>query len=701
MAQNQPQKQIPLSDILNLTKFIRDNKLDNDARIGALLTCIVADPADVESYENLMLLLQPKLVGIQLHPDPFRPNPEQDEVAGPIALGLCNETSALFGLFPDELMQGLLIAGRPGAGKTTLCYRIIEECNKQGIHCLMLDLKQDYRHLIRNLKNTMVFRCCEDDTSYLFKWNPLDPPGKPEDWIPVFSDVTAEAYSFFDGTSSYLQSHLYELYRNSSPNIPTLLELQKKIEQEKHALITRDARYKESALNRLRTLTARLEKTLDYRKGYNISEILTRNNVVIEIDNLGRTARIYLTTLILAHIFQNRILSRRDSSPVIVIIDEANEIFNREIERQKGDLTISQLAREVREFKLGIIASCQLPEAICRSIKNCFTRVLMSLTEGKNLEDMSASLGLEKEQREIVWQLLTGQAIIRTARYPKPFAVAFPNYSIKKDVSEEELENHMGSFIPELSFSQAEHKKPEPEKATENETKTETQTKTKKEPGKEREKKKEKAEPEIPQDEKEFLMDLYLKPYLSITQHYENLNLSAGKGHRIVKALARKQLCNIQEINLGGRGGLTKFLVLTEQGYEAIGMKEKKHISRGAGFEHEFWQFKLTEALKNQGYKAEIEKNLNNKFLDIGVETEKGIIAIEIAITSEHEKENITKDINAGCALVIITCKDGKIRQEALKIAQEHEFSDKTRVYLASDLLRADFKVILNPEYSE
>lgn len=698
MSPNQPQKQIPLSDILNLTKFIRDNRLDNDARITALLNCIVADPTDVESHENLMLLLQPKLVNIQLHPDPFRPNPEKDEVAGPIALGLCNETSALFGLFPDELMQGLLIAGRPGAGKTTLCYRIIEECNNQGIHCLMLDLKQDYRHLIRNLRNTMVFRCCEDDTSYLFKWNPLDPPGKPKYWVPVFSDVTAEAYSFFDGTSSYLQNHLYELYAETKPNIPTLLELQEKIEQDKHALITRDARYRESALNRLRTLTARLEKTLDYRKGHNISELLTRHNVVIELDNLGRAARIYLTTLILAHIFQNRILSKRDSSPVIVIIDEANEIFNREIERQRGDLTISQLAREAREFKLGIIASCQLPEAICRSIKNCFTRVLMSLTEGKNLEDMSASLGLEKEQREIVWQLLTGQAIIRTARYPKPFAVAFPNYSIKKDVSEEELESHMSSFIPELSFSPAEYEKPEPEKATKDEIRTETQTRTKKEPEKEREEKKEKAEAEIPQDEKAFLMDVYLKPYFSITQHYQNLDLSAGKGNGIIKKLIRKQLCNIQEINLGGRGGLTKFPVLTELGYNAIGMQEKKHIGRGAGFEHEFWQNKLTEALKNQGYKAEIEKNLNNKFLDVGVETEKGIIAIEIAITSEHERENITKDREAGCAIVIIACKNDKIRQEVEKIAKSLENGKEVKVCLASDLLRTDFKATLNPE---
>lgn len=678
---NQKQE-IPLAKILEIIKLIKDNGLDNDSRIVALLNCILANPEDIESYNNLLLLLEPKLAGIILTPDPFRPNPEHDEVEGPIQLGLCNETSALFGLFPEELMQGMLIAGRPGIGKTTLCYRIIEECNKQGINCLMLDLKQDYRHLIRNLQNTLVFRCCDEEVSYLFRWNPLEPAVKADYWIPVFSDVTAESYSFYEGTSSYLQNHLNELYEKSKPNYPTLFDLQEKIKKEKHTLITRDARYRESALNRLTALTSRLDKTLNCRKGYNIEELLEKHNIVIELDNLGRAARIYLATLILAHIFQSRILGKRDSKPIVVIIDEANEIFNREIERQRGDLTISQLAREAREFKLGIVASCQLPEAICNSIKNCYTQILMQLTEGKNLENMAQSLGLTQEQKEVVWQLLTGQAIVRMARFPSPFAVVFQNYPLNKNVSEEELERHMQNFIPELRFIPAEITKEAKEESMWWEEKTQTAKK-------ETEVKEEKV---ISQDEKAFLMDIYLKPFLSITQHYQNLNLSAGKGNSIMKKLIRKQLCSIEEINLGGRGGLTKFLVLTKKGYEAIGMQEKKHAGKGAGFEHEFWQNKIAEHLKKQGYKAEIEKNLNNKFIDLAIETEKGIIAIEIAITSEHEKENISKDIEAGCYFVIIACKNDKIKEEVEKIMEQHEYKNKIRVCLASDLLKDSFE---------
>ncbi|MBU0477520.1 hypothetical protein KKC91_03000, partial [bacterium] len=83
---------------------------------------------------------------------------------------------------------------------------------------------------------------------------------------------------------------------------------------------------------------------------------------------------------------------------------------------------------------------------------------------------------------------------------------------------------------------------------------------------------------------------------------------------------------------------------------------------------------------KEQGYKTEIEKNLNSKFLDVGIETEKGIIAIEIAISSEHEKENIRKDIEAGCEKVIIACKDNAVLEKVENIIKEAGNENKTKV---------------------
>jgi hypothetical protein len=678
-------------NIIELTQAIFKFGLEKDVRVIALLSAYTANPSQ-ERLNQILRIIKPPIIEQTLNPDPFIPYPGQEQTFGPIPIGKINKISTIFGLYPDELMRGMLIVGGYGTGKTNLCYILAECSSRSGINFIALDVKGDYRHMIKKLKNVLVFRPSHQENNSTLLFNPLHTTTDLVSWMQIFADITTETHNVYDGTSNYLLSCLETLYQNYETSrtgkFPTISELHQAIVEDKHPLITRDARYRESALNRLNLIKLTLGKASEYRKGYDINNLLENHNIVIELDSLSHASRIYLATLILAQIFYYRIRTR-NCKPVIVIIDEANDIFNRELERKRGYLTIAQLARQAREFKLGIITSCQVPIALCDTALNAYTTVLFNLPEGKNLQYISSSIQLTEEQKAKNLELQTGQAITRIARLPGPIPISIPCYPIEKNVSDYETEEHMAYFTEELK-TQVEKQE------THDNTTRQTEPETEKNESKNEQAEQITKEVEIKEksgisdDEKSFLMEIYLKPYFSITQHYENLNLSAGKGHRIVKALARKQLCNIQEINLGGRGGLTKFLVLTEQGYETIGMKEKKHISRGAGFEHEFWQLKIAETLKNQGYKVEIEKNLNNKFIDIGVETEKGIIAIEIAISSEHEQENIHKDKEAGCCLVIVACRNEKVRQEVEKIAQNTLFENtgKAKVCLVQELLK-------------
>jgi hypothetical protein len=640
-------EQVKIPSPLEASIFVKKLGIQNPG-VVALLRSYAVDPTP-EKYSRLFKFVSPYLVRNALKPDPFRSYPANGEVAGPIKLGLCNETGALFGLYPEELHQGFLNAGRPGSGKTTLCYRLITEANKFGINCLILDLKQDYRHLIRILPNTLVFRCCTEDAPYLLKWNVFESPGSIESWIPIVSKAMSETYGFYQGTDNYIAKHAYELYEETKPFPPTLIQLKKKIEEDRQPLIKRDARFKETSLNRIDPLVTRAYKTLNCAYGYNIEKLLKKYNVVVEMDNLGPEARSCFTTLILAHVFQSGILNRNEPCQILVITDEANETYNRIIERQRGDLIISQLTREAREFRIGIAASCQLPESLSDSVKNCYTRIMMSLSEGENIRSFSQSLGLTPEQKEIVWQLQPGQAIVRFARYPRPFLVVFPNYPIEKNVSNDELARHMQNFASELGIKREyreNNAKPIflPMLVKKSAPNEKTGPKSK---------------------EKELLMDIYLHPYDFKTQHYKNVGLSAGNGTAIFKSLVSKGLCIEEEINLGGRGGLSSIPVLTESGHQAIGMQPKTHIGRGAGFQHEYWQVKISEHLKKAGHKkVEIEKNLNSKFVDIAVETEKGVVAIEIAITSEHEKINVEKDLEAGCKKIIIACTNKAVLEQ-------------------------------------
>ncbi|MBU0477675.1 DUF87 domain-containing protein, partial [bacterium] len=196
----------PELNVIELIRFCSDNKLDKDPRIKALLTSLAYNPEDNEKKAMLMRMIKPTVIHNLLSPDPFMPYPEDDEVAGEIKLGVCPETMAVFGLNVNELMQGTLIVGRPGAGKTTLTYNLIHRANELGIHCLILDIKKDYRHIIRKLPDTLVFRADSEN----FKWNPLEAPEGVDtiSHITNFADITSEAHAIYDGTNNYIVEHL-------------------------------------------------------------------------------------------------------------------------------------------------------------------------------------------------------------------------------------------------------------------------------------------------------------------------------------------------------------------------------------------------------------------------------------------------------------------------------------------------------------
>jgi hypothetical protein len=565
-------------------------------------------------------------------------------------------------------MQGTLIVGRPGAGKTTLTYNIIERANELGIHCLILDIKKDYRHLIRKLPNTLVFRADSEN----FKWNPLQAPegvGRVSH-ITNFADITSEAYYVQDGTNSYIVEHLSRLYDGLAQ--PTLTDLYNAIKNEKQALITRTARYRESAMNRLASIMVKMGKAFQHRKGYRIEKLLDDYNIVIEIDNLGTKGCIYLSSLILSHVFQYRIANNMrgiKQKPVLVIVDEGNEIFDRNLEKQLGRLTLTSMAREAREFQLGLVVSCQIPDAISDSVKNVYTRVLLSLSEGFNLKHIAESLGLTAEQAESNFSLIPGQAIIRLAgRYDKPFLVQFVDYPIEKNVSNEEVMQHMKPLLEKID---AEHGI-----------------------GKKQEIIEEKQEEVSPQ-ERIILSYIYNEPFLNINERCKKHKISSGYGrYNLIKRFAEKlKLCEIIEVNLGKRGRNPQFFVLSDAGFDLIGNKDHK-IDK-SNFEHSFWQDRIAEHFKDCN--PEKEKNVKGKKIDVALEHDGKLIAVEIAMTEAYEKQNIIRDLEAGCDEVIIACRNKKVLEEVNKIIEDLKLknSDKVRALLLTEITKLSVKELV------
>jgi len=499
-------------------------------------------------------------------------------------------------------------------------------------------------------------------------------------WNNVWADVFVQAFGIYDGTKNFLIDHLKRL--SETIKNPSLTDLYKQIKYTKYPLMSRYARYQESAINRLGgTLSSPISNVIDCR---DISiELFSNCNVIFEIQYLTSEQQVFIVNILISWLYYFKLYNNIDMTH-FVGIDDANLVFDKSFENRpdRGLPIISHLLSTVRKSKINIICCSQIPHQLGSSIhSNSFTKIMFSLANGKDIDCMNQSMGIiDPEQRQYCYQLDLQEMVIKfSARYQEPFLAYVPFTTFPEEPSDEDIKINNRRI---LSFFQ---KKPEKGQNI-------IQPDDEKE-----EKQKEDKRETLPNDLRQFLFEVYNHPFDSISQHYSNLTLSAGKGNRIVKTLIKNALCKIIEISLGGRGGLTKFLEITEQGYKAINMPELKY-TKGTGFEHWFWQNKIAETLKkSRKNKIMIEANLKDKFIDILVNQAKDDkqikIAIEISINSTpaQEKHNITKNLESGADFVLIACHKDKITGINKMIASlSTNYIEKTGSCLLSQLLRTD-----------
>lgn len=514
----------------------------------------------------------------------------------------------------------------------------------------------------------------------------LAPKNFPQSaWNNAWADIFVQAFGIYDGTKNFLIEHLKRLF--SRIKNPSLRDFYHQIKTTKYPLMSRYARYQESALNRLGgILSSPISNAIDCR---DISiELFSNYNVIFEIQYLTAEQQVVIVNILLSWLYYYKLYNNIDITH-FVGIDDANLVFDKSFENRpdRGLPIISHLLSTVRKSKINVICCSQIPHQLGASIhSNSFTKIMFTLANGKDIECMVQSMGItDPEQRQYCYQLDLQEMLIKfSARYQEPFLAYVPFTTFPEEPSDEEIKTNNKRIMPFF-----------------------TEEKTEKEqviiqPDEEKDKKE-----TLDTVLKQFLTEVYNHHLHSITQHYSNLNLSAGKGNRIVKTLVNQDLLKIIEINLGGRGGLTKFLEITEQGYKAIKMPILKY-TRGTGFEHWFWQNKIAENLgSSDKNKVTIEANLKGKFIDILVEQMKDDkeikIAIEISITStsDKEKDNIIKDLESGVDYVITTTKNNRALKEMIEMINslDTKYREKTFTCLLPELLkRDDFLSIINSE---
>jgi len=376
--------------------------------------------------------------------NPLLPPPGHDTTAGQFHLGKVlypQEAYADFGLEQEELCKHVMITGMTGTGKTTATLQIIDQLKKHKKNFLVFDWQREYKKLKKHNKLPSL-KVLSVGSEANFRFNPLCPPKGTDvlEWMAKLVDVINHAYLGGYGTEFILRDALLKAYKhtktlegkNEYPNFLLVRQLLKK-----NFFKGRQDLWNQTALRILENLTyaGGLGPTLNTARKTNLKALLNQD-LVLELDRLSNNDKTFLTEAILLWIYEYR-KNQGETKELrhMIIIEEAHNILSKAKERRQGGETVMETTlRMIRKFGQGVIVIDQEPSKVSESMKaNTNTKITFTLGNGKDIQDISRSMELTKEQTKYLDMLKVGQAIVKIkGRIDKPILVKFPNYTTKQ-----------------------------------------------------------------------------------------------------------------------------------------------------------------------------------------------------------------------------------------------------------------------------
>ena len=602
-----------------------------------------------------------------------------------------NTKNSPVGFDINDLQQGLLI-GSPGSGKSILTYHIALQAMGQGATCWMFVKGNDAEKLIR-FKNDILI----DDFNGQIPKNFLPPPPNysRDNWNSIHWDIFIQANTLYDGTKNFLTNHyfdLYEIYQKHSVE-PSFFEVFDYLKARKFANYSRDARYNESALNRLSgLLKGVLRKDLDCSGSYHLD--LVGQNVIFNYKGLSAEASVYFINILIAWLAAYKEANGPANQTHLIILDDAMFVFDANRLDRRPDMGIGYINHilfETRKYKIKFLVDIQIPSLISKGILGTSNfKCLLNIPNANEVNFVLDILGVtNKDQREYAQKLdsFKREILVKLPSFPEPFLATIPESPLACEMDlinlsqNEKTENNnrilqnFSSFQPRVSYREIIRLNFESTKP--NSTTSENHPSSK-------------DKDKIDIKTSDFLMAVHLNQYnATLTEIYKLGNLTAGTGSRISKQCEKNGLIEIVKPSFGR--GCPRYPVLLEKAYKKLGIKEKKFYGKGAGKEHLLYQHLIANHFSK--LKPVIELNRNGKFIDVGIINNGKLIAVEVAMTPANEKVNIEKDIMlTKASFVAVACRNEKVLEAVEKSIAGLDLGllSRVRVCLIGDLLKLE-----------
>ncbi|MBN4081380.1 ATP-binding protein, partial [Caldithrix abyssi] len=378
--------------------------------------------------------------------DIFKLPSEQVEIKGELKLGkVLGKEQIEFRHLVEKLPMHILAAGTSGSGKTNFSKLLIEQANNVGIRSIKIsDPKSEYDDIAYKHPGFLLLKWSD------LRFNPLiPPPNVPEnEWYQTIVGHMAQCFNFWEGAESLLIKLLNKISKKIEQ--PTILDLYRALEQE-------SPRYKQKDLLVMGTVSSRLELML-----YAFKDVVTTNSTmlkklhkkhyIVQTTGLISSAESWLLEFLLLWEFMYRVFNSGERELTIHIMDEVqHRLFSRMKEKSVKKISssvISMLVDQARAYNISIVALSQEPSVLLKSIlNNSFMKLSFHLGSGEEVKIMSGGMGLSRDQREAMFYLETGEAIVRMAGgFLEPLPIKIDEFHVPNDVDMNEFRNHQAAM---------------------------------------------------------------------------------------------------------------------------------------------------------------------------------------------------------------------------------------------------------------
>jgi hypothetical protein len=419
---------------------------------------LAEDETGKTQLEAYLEMLQAKYMPVRLDSVATQlvpPNPAQaygEYELGTVLYG--GKGRGTFGLRENEWIQHVGIFGRTGAGKTNLGFKIVEELVKHGKPCLVLDWKRNYRDLLTNplFKDAKVYTIGRSIAPFTF--NPLIPPPgtNPKTWLKKLDEVIAHSYMLGNGVLYLLQQTLDQLYEEFGvydgtiqrwPTFQDVLDKARKLD-----VRGREAGWLSSALRALASLCFGDMGDLVNHPSANSPEELLDQTVVLELDALAQSDKVFVASALLLWIHHRRMVEpTREQFKHAIIIEEAHHLLSDERKSLVGGQSVMEITfRELREFGESLTLLDQHPSQISLpALGNTVATISLNLKTSKDVSAMAQCMLLDGPEKDILGSLEVGQAVVKLqGRVQGPFLIQIPQFNIQKgSVTDEMIQERM------------------------------------------------------------------------------------------------------------------------------------------------------------------------------------------------------------------------------------------------------------------